>query len=348
METRGKAIKLLLVAIWNKIWRNFFLVVLLFSILYVAFYSKYLLDTEFRQSFKEYDVLIKYLSQFAILSFSAGIFSASIKYLQFLDIFSKEIKETIISDEFTEVLRKQVTVITFSEESLLAQNNLDEVWKKVTNCRYKKRFPEMIGKIEKNLINELYEDNSLDAYYRNFQIVISIKLLKNNYIEIQESDSFTIITNDEKLFNWTFWAQTEGENDKNVYTELIKEHTKVQGISIDEYLKKEPEKESNIIGEKTLYSIPLKGKSEYHVERCIKIGQNLDNDRVFSFSSSKILDDLSVIIEYCDKLNVCFSQVGRNKFYPNANHRDKKAYINRNVFLPGEKFKLFIYKNDSV
>ena len=332
----------------NFLGENLYLILLGYAFLYLIFYTFYYFNNDFNCFLKEYDNYIEYLKALSLFAFTGGIFTVALKYIQYLKVFENEFDRIVDSPKFNEKLEATISGITFSEPFLNKQTDLNEIWKKVTLSKYKNEFPELYDKIEKNIINELFQDNSLTKYYKNVQISYELELVDDYEIKVKEFSSFTIIRNNTKSFSWDFFVSFVRDFSEEVKTEtnlLNVERTKVDGKEIDINKCKILNEEENEFYTRKKYSYELKGKNEYHIERCFEFSQKLNEDRIISFSSSHVIDDLSVFIKKCDKLEVVFDPVGKNKFYKNEIFSGARlSYINRDVFLPGEKYKLFVFK----
>lgn len=328
--------------------KNLYLILLGYALLYLIFYTFYYFNTSFNSILKEYDKYIEYLKALSLFAFTGGIFTVALKYIQYLKVFENEFDRIVDSPKFNEKLKSTISAITFSEEFLNKQSDLNNIWKKVTLSKYKNEFPELYDKVEKNIINELFEDNSLTKYYKNVQISYELELVGEFEIKVKEFSSFTIIRNNTKSFSWDFFVSfvRDFSDEINTETNLLNvERTKVDGNEIDIAKCKILNEEESETHTRKKYSYELKGKNEYHIERCFEFSQMLNEDRIISFSTSHVIDDLSVYIKKCDGLEVVFEPVGKNKFYKNEIFSDLRlCYINRDVFLPGEKYKLFVFK----
>lgn len=327
---------------------NSYLIFLSYSSLFIFFYLFYYFNSDLNKALKDYVEIIDFFKTICFFSFTAGIFTVTLKYFQYLKVFESEFNRIINSKSFENKLEGIVSSITFSEEFLNKQNDISEIWKKVTLIKYKKEFPELYEKIEKNLKNELFENNSLNKYYKNVQISYEFELDNDNKtINVKEFTSLTIIRNTTDKFNWDFFvsfARDINEENKIETNLLDKNFTKVDGKLID--IKKciITNQEDSEKFTKKKYSYPLENKKEYHIERCFKFTQIIDDDRVVSFSSSNVVDDLTVRIKLCNKLQIVFEPVGNNYFNKENIFQDRICYVNRDVFLPGEKYKIFLYR----
>lgn len=290
----------------------------------------------------------EYLEKVSIYFFSAGIFSATFKLINSLVVFKNHFKDIIISTEFDEVLTKKLEVLALSDDYLLQRSDLKEIWSRVTLCKYEQRFPQLKEAIREKMENDLFHENSLSYYYKNFRTQINYELLEDNIVKITEISSFTIISNSSDPIVMDFWISTDDINNANegkIYTKYIAEKCRMDGISLD--IK---EVDTNIVNGIKLYktfNAELKGKKEYEIERSIEMTQNIDVDRVFSFSSDRIIDNFTLKINPCKKLNIFFSPVGKNKFNLDNQIHEGQSYVSREILLPGEKFQTFIYKKKS-
>lgn len=346
VEDQGKIKWYEVLKYWLK--SNLYLVFLSYSSIFIVFYLFYYFSNDLKTALKNYKDIIEFFKTLSILSFSAGVFTVTLKYFQYLKVFESEFNRIIDSPKFENKFEKIVSSITFSEEFLTKQNDLSNIWKKVTLIKYKKEFPELYDKIEKNIKNELFENNSLNKYYKNVQISYEFELADDNKtINVKEFTSLTIIRNTTEKFNWDFFVSFARNIDDEVQTEtkiLDENFTKVDGQNID--LKKciitNQLDYENFTKKKFTY--PLENKKEYHIERCFKFTQIIDDDRIVSFSSSNVVDDLTVRIKICDNLQIVFEPVDNNHFNKENIFHDRICYVNRDIFLPGEKYKIFLYR----
>jgi hypothetical protein len=291
---------------------------------------------------------IEYVRDISIYFFTAGIFSATLKFLNTFVYFQQSFERIIMSEKFDKMLTDKLELLTFSHEHLSKLNNLHDNWKSMTLCKYEQKFPELMNKLRKNLENELFKENNLTCYYKNFRIQVNIELLEGSIIKITELTSCTLIPKSEDKIPVEFWMSVSEDDNDKTYSKFIPEETKINGAKFDEYVNDENLLKKEVVkdGIKTThFTFYLQDKSEYHLERRIEMTQDLNIDRLYGFDSSKIIDDISVHVQYCDKLRVFFSSIGKNKFYKDNLILDGEAYINRDVLLPGEIFNVFIYKS---
>lgn len=293
---------------------------------------------------RRYDVVL----DFSKIIFSAGIFSASIQFLDSMNVFKKNFEDIIISDNFKNLISENIEKLAYSEEHLLKQGNLNDIWETVTLCKYKKDFNEIHLKLKKKITNDYFDSGSISYYHKNFQVNYKIDLIDNDHLKIEETCSFTIVRPNKEKFNFEFKHKNIiiKDNDKDtVEVGLISADFSVrkEGEYVLEEIKKDTKEIDGYIVTEMFQE--LKDKKEYHIEGKVVMAQNLNDDREYGFGSQRIIDDLTVSIEHDPKICVIFSPVGKDRImkngaFPNVEH----SYINRDVLLPGEKFKLFFYK----
>lgn len=291
----------------------------------------------------------QYLEKISIYFFSAGIFSATFKLINSLIVFKKHFKDIIISKEFDDVLTKKLEVLGLSDEYLLQRTDLKEIWSRVTLCKYEQKFPQLKEAIRDKMENDLFHENSLSYYYKNFRTQIIYELIEENIVKITEISNFTIVSNSEELIIMDFWISTDdilNSKEGGIYTKYLAEKCKMDGVVLD--IKEVSKDNANNTKIYKTYNAELKGKKEYEIERSIEMTQNLEADRVFSFSSDRIIDNFTIKLSPCDKLNIFFSPVGKNKFNFDNQKHDGQSYVSRDLLLPGEKFQTFIYKKNNI
>lgn len=348
--------------IWEilKIMFNYFYVVLIpIPIFYLIYYYLFFNDTNKETYIFNSLELIKDLKNLSFWFFTAGAFSAATKIISNLKIFKTQFEEVIISDKFKEefkkvlisdeldaLLTKKFEILTFSPENLHKQQNLDVIWKDVTLCKYEKHFPQLMEKLRSKIENDLFEENNLSYYYKNLRLQVKFKLLENDIIEITETSSSTLISNTENEIDIEFFVTSHESDSENIYTKIIPAKTKINGIAFEEedFIDSNPIKEGVFF--KKIFKHQLKGSKEYHIERCIEMKQKLQDDRIYSFSSSKIIDDIYINLVTCEKLNIFFSSVDKNVFNKDNIEIDGINFANRDVLMSGEKFKVFIFKKN--
>lgn len=326
---------------------NYFLILIMFPLFYLVYYYVYYLpykDSE-NAGFLLKPESSKFLLNASLTFLATGTLSGTIKWLNNLAFFKKQFSEIIKSEEFSNVLSEKMKELALSDDYLLQRNDLEDIWTRVTICKYRQKFPELASEIQEKIENELFMQKILSYYYKNFRIQVNFSL-EGDIIKIVEISSFTVISNTTEKIEINFGASSPVDESEGVYTKFIPEGCKCDGKVLD--LKMENGKDTSGIDNPrdTLFKAELQGKKKYIIERQIEMTQDIKEDRVFSFSSSRIIEDLSINLKYESKLNLFFSPVGKNEFYVDNHIRGElsKSYLNRDLLLPGEKFKVFIYK----
>ncbi|KQR72437.1 hypothetical protein [Pedobacter sp. Leaf176] len=330
--------------VFKLVFDYFYVVLIPIPILYLCYYYLFFSNGKPETYIFNSIELIKDLKNLSFWFFTAGVFSAASKLISNLVIFKNQFKKVILSSEFDELLTQKLEVLTFSDENLSRQTNLDEIWRKVTLCKYQKSFPHLMTKLHENLENELFEENNLTCYYKNLRIQANIELLSGDLVKITEISSCTVVTNSKEPVDMTFFVRSEIDDSSDVFTMLDPERTKVDGKQFDSKTFKSLTETTNVGKHVKYYTHKLEGKTEYHIERCIIMQQNLSVDRVYAFASAKIIDDLYIHLQPDKHLDVQFSGVGKNVFKNDNMKVDGQTFVNRDLLMPGEKFKVFIFK----
>ena len=304
---------------------------------YLLFYTIYFISSSFHEFLKDYDKLLSYFAQVSILFFTIGIFAVGLKYLQLLEVFKEEFHEAIDSSEFDNKLKENLKAITFSEEYLLQQTNLASLWEKITLCVYRKEFPQIYEKVKKQIQNDFFKKSSISYYYKNFQLNYNISL-DGKHLMISEKASYTLVRPNKEEFQWDFGFSYKITDDEKT---TININGKI--LTCDKIIEpndiSHPESETHVIKKVTK---TLSGHLEYTIERHIDIIQNIEVDNLHAFGSDRIIDDLTVNICHDKSIEAYFTPVNNQKFYHNGAYAEsEKAFINRDIFLPGQKFIIF-------
>ncbi len=324
------------------LWKHKITVLSYIASIYLIFFTIYSFNDELKIYLSGYENLIKYLSQVSILVFTSGVFAASLKYLQLLEIFKEQFNQYIESSSFDEKIKNNLKLITFSDDYLIQQNNLPTLWKQITLCMYKKEFPTLYEKISKKIRNDFFIKSNISYYYKNFQVNYYLEKNCDKSIKVTERSSYTIVRPNKEEFEWDY-AYRGLINDE--YKKEIKFQANI--TTTGEILNADFSNASEIDEYFTLkISKKLSGYTEYHIERHAVTIQDIELDRIRVFGSDRIIDDLSFKVENDKDVNATVHFIGNNKFYHNgAYDSDVKAYINRDVFLPGQKFLIVLTLN---
>jgi hypothetical protein len=338
-------LKVYLLRILSSINTNLYLYLLPFPIIFLIYY-KFYFDAQKASTLTDsllfQPEVMDFLKNLSIIFFSGGVFSATVKLINNFVLFKKNFQKLILSDEFDSLLKDKFQILSLSDEFLLKRTDINDIWRRVTTCQFEQKFPELKTAIVKKLENDFFSVKMLTYYYHNFRFQVNIELLEDNIVKITEISNFDIIPNTKEAVNINFNIRSDTlRDDEKIYTKLIEDGCRLDGEKLNLV-------EEALVIEKNEtvknFTAELKGKDRYTVERMFELTQDLNEDRVFSFTSSIIIDSMFVDIRLCDKLNIMFSVVGKNKFEKDNHINAGQSYITREVLLPGEKFKIFIYK----
>ena len=313
-----------------------YVVLLGVGLLYLVSYHSSSINGVLQDGFYFKKDLADALEKLSYLLFSVGAFSATLKYISSMSIFKKQFKNMIISDNFK--------AFAYSEEHLKKQDNIKEIWKTVTLCKYRSSFPLIYDKLEENLDNELFIKANTSFYYKHFDVIYNLSLVDGKYVHIEYITNYTIVRNTTNKFIWTFsttMLKKEYESKNNPFkVEVFGENGMIFDKSNLEPVLNNDKVTLNFTKE-------LEGKTEYHIKKTKYSRLNIDEDRMLGFGSSRIIDDLKVTIKYCSKLKIVFSTVNKNQFSVNIDESNRiHEYENRELILPGEKFKIFLIRDN--
>lgn len=275
--------------------------------------------------------------------FSAGIFTTTLNFLDSLNIFKKNFKSIILSDEFDTLLTNKIDALAYSEAHLNKQSNLENIWQTVTLCKYRQEFPELYEKLKNKIENLLFKKNNISYYYKNFQVSYYVELIDDTYVCTIERTSFTIVRPNRNEFDFDFSSRYNNEDPK------ARVDVKFFSKNIDEIDFSVIDNDVVVDNNYTTITCSKKlgGYLEYHIESQVSLHQNIEKDRIFTFGSARIIDDLTIFIEHNANINITFVPLNGNKLHHNGTHKENvMSYINRDVLLSGEKFIMFFYRNN--
>lgn len=326
---------------------NLYLIFLIISISCFIFYGIVNDDPDYFKGWKEKKSVLEVIKNLSLIIFSAGIFTSSLKYLQYIKVFEKEFDRILNSEKFSSKIKESVESITFSKEFLHKQNNLEKIWQKVTLVMYEKQFPDLYHQLKNELQNELFNHNNISFYYKNFKIEYFItRIPETDNLKIEEQTTYTLVRPNNKLFDWDFKVAIDSDDSDNKrYPEIEMEFLNSTKCIFNKTDDVEVIEQKDLVIKKIKKK--LHGNKNYLIKRKIIMVQNLHKDREYSFGSDRIIDDLDITIQFSEDLNVIFSESWKVKFIKKETKDNNiKSYIYRGLLLPGEKFKLFFLKVD--
>ncbi|MEO9478480.1 MAG: hypothetical protein ABJF56_03385 [Maribacter dokdonensis] len=330
--------------LWKGILNNLYLILLSVSLIYFVVYAVLIFDDNYLSNWDKKVFWLDFFKNIALLIFSAGIFTASLKYLQYIKVFESEFERILLSKKFSDKIKDSVESITFSEEFLLKQANLGEIWETVTLSKYKQQFPGLYANLKKNINNTFFIKNNISYYYKHTKKTYNISVISEFLIRIEETTVFTIVRPNTDEFEWDFNVSLEEKNSED------KKYPEVEIIPLKDYGTEFDPKNNveNIIKDELLIKnckITLSGHEVYNIKRIINTHQDLKVDREWVFGSDRIMDHLDVRVKYSNDLNVIFSSSNNVKFInEDLTESNEISYISQDLMLPGEKFKLFFLK----
>lgn len=334
----------MILKLWKGILNNLYLILLSVSIGYFAVYAILIFDEKYLSGWENKVFWLDFFKNIALLIFSAGIFTASLKYLQYIKVFESEFERILLSQKFNDKIKDSVESITFSEEFLLKQENLGDIWETVTLSKYKQQFPNLYADLKKSINNTFFVKNNISYYYKHTKKIYDISVISEYIINIKETTTFTIVRPNTDEFEWDFDLSLDKKHSED------QKYPEVDIIPLKDYgTTFNPDEDVDIIPKDDMLikqcKMTLSGHKVYNIKRVITTPQDLKTDREWVFGSDRIMDHLDVSVKYSKDLNVIFSSSYNAKFInEELTELNQLSYISQELMLPGEKFKLFFLK----
>ncbi|MEQ8520256.1 MAG: hypothetical protein RLN79_04985 [Cytophagales bacterium] len=261
--------------------------------------------------------------------FSSGVFTAVLKSIQFTGIFKKEIESVMLGTDF-----------------IKNRNDLPVLWKSVSNAVYKSKFPELSEDLN-NLILKNYLPIEDNYYYKDFRVTIAItELTEDDIIKFTQTCIFKVIALSKET---EVLVKNSIQNDKINGQDTLNEklsYIKIdgKGVDISEIKKDETSTDENNVID---YTIKLKGKLEYLIEKKDVREYSILNDNTKLFRLRHLTKEMDVSISYPDNVNLTFFNIGLANNFEHK-HVEHPNYVGRvhktGVILPHQGFGLAIRK----
>ena len=223
------------------------------------------------------------------------------------------------SKQFSEIFQTQLREIIYCTEHLEKRKDIRELWLNTSKAMYEKNFPELCEKLEDNLEKYIPIDSS--KYYENYiyKVDISFDSENENYLILNESESFDIISRTKKGIDYNSSCVFEREDyDEDISDYKMKEF-KINKKTID---CKEPQLkiDKKYKGKKIAVSHirKLSGENKYSIEKEEYKRYSLKVENTKSHTCSHIFHNYTLEVTHPKNLEV--------KFYENGtlNNFDKK------------------------
>lgn len=322
--------------------------------LYIIFISISIIDILFcfifwyffPDFYNNYKGVFVFLKGLSTTTLGAGVFTAMLKYFQFMGIYKDEINNIISSSEFENKLTKVIQNNPYNIDSLKGRNDINQIWKNATLCLFESEYPQISEKIKNKLSNSFFDGDSLAHYYKNYVIQLDITFDNTtNLISIKETSSFTIVRPNSDSFNYHFEYLMDLKNIDDNETKYELESFKVNNTDIEmnenpvcivEY----PSKCSKEFQQK----FNFEGNIEYHIHHVINLIYDIDIDNKYSFDCTKAIDNINFSFTLSDNLGYNISTINFDNFLTIRNNGTTFALDYREIILPNSGIKLFFYK----
>lgn len=264
------------------------------------------------------------ISKIGFTVLTSGVFAAIMKSFQFIGIFKQEIENVILESKFIE-----------------KRNDLPELWKKISQCIYKQKFPEISNDLQQIILSAYFPTNH-QYYYEDAVISINIESLdENEIIRYTQTSKIKVVLSEtvDSVLMTQYYSLDKSENAQKSKCERI--YYKVDGEDkLDQMAIETSETEFEI---NRISSLKISGKRTFMLEFkeareiCIK------DDNIKLFRMNNITKEMDVNISFPDNLLVTFFNVGVVKNFE-PKHLDSKNTISRihksGLILPFQGFGL--------
>src|SRR5882724_9059713 len=139
-----------------------------------------------------FSLLLPTINTLGISILSGGIFTFLMKTAEYNDLFRKEIRNAILSDEVLLHKRDQLQRILFLEEGLdmMSESYRKEIWNTLTHTFYANGISGIRKELAANLYKRLIAPERFRTYYfRDLTMQYTLKKLDGSHIEIIEEQS---------------------------------------------------------------------------------------------------------------------------------------------------------------
>lgn len=172
------------------------------------------------------------------------------------------------SKQFSEIFQKQLRSIIYCTEHLEKRKDIRELWMNTSKAMYEKNFPELCEKLEDNLEKYIPIDSS--KYYENYIYKVDISFDKDNenFLILNESESFDLISRTKKEIEYNSSCVFEKEDYKEEISDYIMKEFKVNKKVIDckePQLKIDKKYKGKKIAVKHIRN--LSGENKYSIEK---------------------------------------------------------------------------------
>ncbi|UAM98381.1 hypothetical protein K8354_00710 [Polaribacter litorisediminis] len=265
-------------------------------------------------------VTISFLPYFKdIMYLSKGFYSIG------TTIITAVIFLTIVkSKQFSEIFQKQLRSIIYCTEHLEKRKDIRELWMNTSKAMYEKNFPELCEKLEDNLEKYIPIDSS--KYYENYIYKVDISFDKDNenYLILNESESFDLISRTKKDIEYNSSCVFEKEDYKEEISDYIMKEFKVNKKVID---CKEPQLkiDKNYKGKKIVvqHIRSLSGENKYSIEKEEYKRYSLKVENTKAHTCSHIFHNYVLEVTHPKNLEV--------KFYENGTLNNFEKKPNREI-----------------
>jgi hypothetical protein len=298
---------------------------------------------QFKEFFTKYVVIISIIFGFSCL-FSWYLFykenSLLFEFGKIIltgGLFAVIVKSNLFAEIFKTLLRD----IIYGTEHLENRKDLEKIWKNVTEVLSNQKFKNISEKMQQN-IKKYFLPLDHDYYYDDFSIEINIEYADlENYIVVNETISYTIVSEDENLE-----IDNKFKSGINIdITNISQTSYKLISLKVDN--KNLNTNVETVVQENILWishKNKLKDKKRYFIKREEEKIYNLNFNSIRIHSASWVYNGCKLDITYPLDMHIKFYNMGLlNSFSPpeDKHKNNKNKLSNRLLFT----YEGLIYKN---
>ncbi|RYJ38585.1 hypothetical protein NU08_2562 [Flavobacterium anhuiense] len=251
---------------------------------------------------------------------SSGVFAVILKSEQFSNIFHKELRNII-----------------YSEEQLEKRTDLDKIWEKVTLALCRQKFKNISSKLHQK-IKGFYLPVTQEYYYKNYNLDLTIELdpINPDFVRITEINKTQIISHDIQCIKYDFQSKIPvPDGDTITSYELQEFSVNNEKIDIDKHLS--IKNENGILD--IQFNYDCTGKTVYNIVRKEKKSYNLKSNPYRIHLAAWLIENFYLDLHYNKNMKIDFIEMGLlDKF--TIEHMDNlPAYKRFKATLTGLIFK---------
>ena len=235
-------------------------------------------------------VVFKLLEKAGDLILISSIISFLIDSAEYLGIFKRELEEVIYDTRF-----------------LKKRNDIDEIWKKVSDVLFQSKFPQISSSLMTAVKNYYTPDENLKLnYYNDYRNTYTITYDENDrdFIHVENKTSYILSVEDSNEFKFPmrYWNCVEEDNQESV--ETLIGSVIVNGEQFKDIGKPVKTYKDGMVCYS--FELKLKGSNEYKIQQVIKQRYNLKEDNYLGFRARWLVNNMRIQVFHPEDMKLLF------------------------------------------